>query len=67
MDGILLTTRGLAVRWRMSYNTLVNWRALRRGPRFVKLSKYGTVRYRLADIVRYERDRLVPARRARGG
>jgi len=59
----LLTTKQLAERWAMSPDTLDNWRMLGRGPRYLKLTKGGAVRYRLKEIVEWERRHLVSVRR----
>jgi hypothetical protein len=59
----LLTPEELAARWDYTVETLANWRAQNKGPRFVKLADKGTakagVRYRLSDVEAYEKTRLV--------
>ncbi len=47
-----LTTRDLAVRWRLSMRTLERWRAERYGPRWITVG--GSVRYRFEDVLAYE-------------
>lgn len=57
-NDVLLMPKELASRWSMSVDTLSNWRHLKRGPRYVKLS--GTkfsIRYKLSDIEKYEKER----------
>ena len=49
-----LNQEELACRWRVSPRTLESWRWRYKGPDYVKLG--GQVRYRLADIVEFERD-----------
>lgn len=53
-----LTTKELAMRWRMAYGTLKNWRSEGLGPDFVKLpSKSGKgykVLYSLESIRKFE-------------
>ena len=57
-DDQRLTPEDLAERWRVSPATLRNWRALRKGPAFVRPSRSG-VFYRLADVIAYENSRTV--------
>ncbi len=55
---ILLIPAELAKRWATSVDTLANWRHLKRGPRYVKISgTKNSIRYRLADIEKYEKER----------
>ncbi len=56
----MLTTEQLAARWGIAPKTLRNWRHTGGGPRSVKLrpGRSGPVRYPLAEVERYERDRL---------
>jgi hypothetical protein len=51
-----LTTRELAERWKKSASSIVNARRLGKGPPFVKL---GGIRYKLADVVKYENENTV--------
>jgi hypothetical protein len=56
----MLNSRELARRWGLSPHTLENWRAMGRGPAFQLLSSNGEqggrfVRYRLEDVVDFER------------
>lgn len=51
----LLDERELAARLGLSLSTLRNWRAARRGPRFIKLGRRA-VRYRAADVERFIAD-----------
>jgi hypothetical protein len=55
MGDELLTPSDLVARWdnAVTTGTLANWRSKGRGPRFIKLGK--AVRYRLPDILEYER------------
>lgn len=66
MVEVSLTTRQVAVRLRVSVGTLQNWRCQGIGPRFYKLTngRQGRVRYRLADIERYEAERFRQTRGA---
>ena len=59
MADIFLTPIELAKRWKMSTNTLTNWRAQKVGPPITKigLGSKGKVLYRLADVESYESDR----------
>lgn len=58
-----LTTEELAKRWGLSANRLRQWRVAGTGPNFLKLGDgpKAPVRYRLEDIVEYERDRYYAA------
>ncbi len=56
MPAVLLTPVQLAERWGMKPTGLALQRHRRQGPPFIRLSN-GTVRYRLSDIVRFERER----------
>jgi hypothetical protein len=53
---IWLTTSDLAKRWQMAEITIRHWRLKGSGPRWTKLgqSVNSPIRYRLADIERYE-------------
>lgn len=44
----------LAKRWRLSINTLANWRCEKMGPTYVKMGHF--VVYPIAEIRRYERE-----------
>jgi hypothetical protein len=60
---VLLTTRELAERWRLTDWTLRQWRAHGIGPAYLRLGpgRASEVRYRLADIEEYElAGRIVP-------
>ena len=52
-----LTTEELATRWKMSPQTLENWRSQGVGPKYIKLgvAKSSLVIYRLMDIEKWER------------
>ncbi len=55
----------LARRWRVNPRTLERWRATGEGPPWLCLR--GSIRYRLGDVLDYERDHLVvPASDAPG-
>lgn len=47
-DDLFLTPPELARRWRVSVQTLANWRSRDAGPSFIKLGR--RVLYRLAEI-----------------
>lgn len=48
-----LTSHELADYWKMSPQTLTNWRNQKRGPRFTKLAT-GAIRYKASTILDYE-------------
>lgn len=52
-----LTTQELAKRWQMNPVSIERLRKQGKGPRFVKITRgpRGAVRYRLTDIIAYER------------
>lgn len=52
LEDEFLTTKELARRWNVSSGSLVNNRAARRGPAFMKVGT--SVRYALRDVVAYE-------------
>lgn len=52
-DHAFLTEKDLAARWKMQPPSLANQRSQGRGPRYVKIGE--AVRYRLSDILAYER------------
>ncbi|PWR02380.1 hypothetical protein DKT77_12650 [Meridianimarinicoccus roseus] len=49
----VLTQRELAARWRVSPRTLERWRAEGYGPAWLTIG--GSIRYRLADVLTFER------------
>lgn len=53
----LLTSNELALRWRVSYETLARWRRCGRGPKWFRLGETDAspVRYRLEDVEAHER------------
>lgn len=51
-DTVLSTTE-LAARWAINAGTLANWRCYKKGPVHVRVGT--AIRYRLADILAYER------------
>lgn len=55
----MITEDQLAARWGVHPGTLEAWRRNKKGPKFIKLGegKRAPVRYRLDDIVEYERER----------
>lgn len=53
-DSTYLVEAELAERWQIAGSTLRKWRSLGVGPVYLKLR--GSIRYRLADIVRYEQN-----------
>jgi hypothetical protein len=58
-DNQFLTPHQLVERWggRVSVQTLANWRASNKGPRFVKLG--ARVTYRISDVEEYETQQTV--------
>lgn len=53
-----LSPEQLAERWHMNPQTLANWRHMKVGPKFCKVRLPGQrarVRYRLKDVIAYER------------
>jgi len=56
----LLTPKELAERWKVQVGTLRKWRYLDTGPSYIKMGdgRNSQVRYRLVDVVDYEKDRL---------
>lgn len=57
MTTTMLTQHELADRWGIASRTLENWRQADKGPPFMKLE--GTIRYRLADIEKYEQENML--------
>jgi predicted site-specific integrase-resolvase len=55
-----LTPDQVAERYQVSLDTLKEWRYRRRGPEFLRIGK--RVRYREADLLRWEREQEVAAR-----
>lgn len=55
LGGDFLTPLELSKRWKgmIGIGTLANWRASRKGPRYVKVG--GRVLYKLADVLEFER------------
>jgi hypothetical protein len=53
LTGALLTSQELADRWRLSDQTLRNWRSADQGPPYITLPS-GTIRYRMADVLAAE-------------
>lgn len=51
-----LTQAELAERWQVSQRTLMRWRALGVDPASLRLN--GRIRYRLVDVLAFERSRL---------
>lgn len=51
-DKEFLTSKELSERWRLSGQTLANWRAARTGPSFIRISN--RVRYPIAAIIAFE-------------
>ena len=52
----LLTTADLATRWQLDEVSLRRWRAAGKGPKSIKIG--AAVRYRPADITKFEEDNL---------
>lgn len=57
MDRVLITTLELAARWAVDPDTVRAWRVDGVGPPWLKLNpgRRGAVRYRLEDILEWER------------
>lgn len=51
-DRLYLTSKELAHRWRLSEQTLANWRHARKGPPFVRIG--GRILYPTASLSDYE-------------
>lgn len=51
-----LRERELAVRWNTSQRTLQRWRTKGLGPAYIRIG--GVVRYRMADVLNYEKRHL---------
>ena len=61
-----LTTAELAKRWRVSDQTIVNYRANKFGPVYLRIGK-GTnpkILYRLKDVLEFENNCEVPSEKA---
>jgi hypothetical protein len=56
----LLTPKELADRWKVQVGTLRKWRYLDTGPAYIKMGdgRNAQIRYRVDDIIKYEKDRL---------
>jgi phage terminase Nu1 subunit (DNA packaging protein) len=63
MDDVYLTPVQLGQRWKMSTNTLQNWRVQGLGPKFVKMGegRSSRVLYHLDDVLTYEAQRKARA------
>ncbi|MEV0043947.1 helix-turn-helix domain-containing protein [Nocardia rhamnosiphila] len=55
-DETWLSTRDVAQRLKIPAKTLSSWAAAGRGPRFARIGRYR--RYRLADLLAWEQERL---------
>lgn len=55
LDDVFLTAEELAIRWRLTEQTLANKRANGEGIPFTKLPS-GSIRYKLSDVLEAERD-----------
>jgi hypothetical protein len=54
----MITTRQVAVILNISEDTMKKWRVRKRGPRYARYHD-GTIRYSLADILKYLQDHMV--------
>lgn len=56
-----ISTKALAERWGIDHRTLINWRALKQGPRYLKLGRGKNCRvvYSLVEIESYEKQKTV--------
>lgn len=52
MEDTFLTPKELAMRWKITEQTLANWRSLDRGPPCIRISN--RVLYRLVAVIEYE-------------
>jgi predicted DNA-binding transcriptional regulator AlpA len=52
-----LSPEALAERYGVPLETVYGWNKTRRGPRYMKIGRH--VRYRLADVLAWEKSRLV--------
>ena len=57
-DGQLLTTEDVAAKIKVKPDVLKKWRHLSRGPRYLKYGRM--VRYRLTDVLDWERQTFDP-------
>lgn len=57
-----LSPEQLADREGVSLDTVYLWNAKRTGPQFMRIGRH--TRYRLADVIAWEKSRLVPSGRA---
>jgi predicted DNA-binding transcriptional regulator AlpA len=57
-----LSPEGLAAREGVPLDTVYRWNRLRCGPAYMKIGRH--VRYRLADVVAWEKSRMVTSRTA---
>lgn len=61
MSAKFISTKALAERWGLDHRTLINWRSLKDGPRYLKLGRGKNCRvvYRLSEIEAYEKLKTV--------
>lgn len=54
---MILTSKDLAARWKVTEQALRHWRMKNKGPSYIKLGegKKATVRYRLEDVEAWEK------------
>jgi predicted DNA-binding transcriptional regulator AlpA len=52
-----LSRQGLAERYGLPLETIYGWNKTRTGPRYMKVGRH--VRYRLSDVLAWEKSRLV--------
>jgi hypothetical protein len=64
-----LSSKQLALRWDLADNTLRKWRVDGIGPQYIKLGfgRCSGIRYRLADVLAYEQQGMVPTSRPKKG
>jgi hypothetical protein len=55
-DRLYLTSKELAQRWRLSEQTLANWRHARKGPSFIRIG--GRILYPISTTTDFERQWL---------
>lgn len=54
---VVLTTKELAERWKVSESTVRRWRSEGTGPKWMQVTEDGKALYRMKDILEYEESR----------
>lgn len=60
-----LTETELAKRWGLTTRTLQGWRAKNLGPAWIVIGR-NTIRYRMEDVIAYEKDRIKETNQGEG-